>query len=473
MSVAVEGKNTSMESADPPRETHFSGTVSNSNLATPTFKNLAGASEKPIFIALKKSVALKSGSSKGRHQRTPLTNDRGYPYHRARLVDHGCSPSKKWFIIFYVWDIGLNRLVRKRAGKKELNRIRDLNERRDEACQLIDAIDRDLKAGGYTHTSEEEKQEIKCFDFHGYRLLNALDFVISYKRDIEKKKKATIKQFSYTKRVVERFMSSEGIDKNFPLRKLNKSFAQRLTIYLKKEDEGNDKKAVSNKTHNGILTILRTAVETLRGLDESLFASNPIKVEKLKVVSHTHAAYSPAQLKKFAQTIDDVQLLLFIRTIYFTLARPKELSYLKVGHINMEHRQLLIAGEESKTGVEKYVGINDEFAKLIEASGILDHPHDFYVFSALGMPGPKKIGVNYFTKRFKLHLDDLGFKKINPRYTLYSFKHSGAIQLYKETKDISIVQRQCRHSEPSQTWTYLQELGLFTDFNALNGWKGF
>lgn len=472
MSVAIDDDNRHSETADPPRELVFLEVVGNSNLATPTFKNPTGTREKPIFTALKKSVALKRGSTYGKHNRTQLINEHGYPYKEARLVDHANSPSKRWYIVFYVHDIGLGKLVRKRAGKKELAKIRDLNKRRTEALELIEVLNRDLKAGGYTHT-HKEKEEIKAFDFHGYKLLNALDFVTNYKRDIKKKKKGTVKQFAYMKRTVERFMSSEGIDKNFLLRKLNKSFAQRLTVYLKKEDEENKKKAVSNKTHNGIMTQFHTAIETLRELDESLFEKNPVDVDKLKEVSHTHAAYSTAQLKKFADTIGDKQLLLFIRFVYFTLARPKELSFLKVGHIQMDFKQVLIAGEEAKTGREQYVGINGEFAKLIEASGVLDYPHDCYVFSALGTPGPKKIGVNYFTKRFRTVLDDLGFKKINPRYTLYSFKHSGAIQLYRETKDISIVQRQCRHTDPSQTWAYLQDLGLFSDFTALNDWKGF
>lgn len=402
--------------------------------------------------------------------RKPLINEKGYPYHEARLVDFQRSPSKQWFIIFYVWDIGLEKLVRKRVGKKELNKIRDLNARRIEAQELISGINRDLKAGAFIQ-SKKKKQEIRDFDFHGYKLLNALEFVINRKRDIEEKKKGTVKQFAYTKRVIERFMVSEGIDRNFLLRNLNKAFAQRLTMYLKKNND--HKKAVSNKTHNGIITIFHTAIETLRELDGSLFAINPVAIKKLNVVKNTHAAYTLHQLAEFSKAITDRQLLLFIRFIYFTLSRPKELSFLKVGHIQMEFKQVLIAGDEAKTGVEKYVGINNELARIIEESGILNYPPDCYVFSAEGKPGLTKVGTNYFTKRFKVYLDDLGLKKLNPRYTLYSFKHSGAIQLYRKTKDISIVQRQCRHADPSQTWAYLQELGLFTDFTALNDWKGF
>jgi integrase len=377
--------------------------------------------------------------------RKPLINEKGYPYHEARLVDFQGSPSKLWFIIFYVWDIGLEKLVRKRVGKKELNKIRDLNERRIEAQELILEINRVLKGGGYAQ-SKKKQQEVKDFDFHGYKLLNALDFVVNRKREIEGKKKGTIKQFAYTKRVIERFMINEGIDRNFLLRNLNKAFAQRLTMYLKKNDD--EKKAVSNKTHNGIITIFHTAIETLRELDASLFATNPIAVKKLNVVKNTHAAYTLYQLTEFSKVITDKQLLLFIRMIYFTLSRPKELSFLKVGHIQMEFRQMLIAGDEAKTCVEKYVGINNELAKVIEESGILNYPHEYFVFTSEGKPGQVKVGVNYFTKRFRTYLNDLGFKKINSRYTLYSFKHSGAIQLYRKTKDISIVQRQCRHADP-------------------------
>lgn len=211
---------------------------------------------------------------------------------------------------------------------------------------------------------------------------------------------------------MQRFMEHEGIDKNMSLRVLNKSFTQRLSIYLKTELN------LKNKSHNNIITVFHSVIATLIKLDENLFAKNPTKVDKLKVTSHTHAAYTQAQLKQFTEAINDndAQLLLFIRFIYFTLARPKELKFLKISHIRMDVKRILIVGENAKTNIEQYVGIAPVFEKMIIDSGILNYPPDYYVFTANGKPGMKPVGHNYFYKRFRPYMDALNFKKINDRY---------------------------------------------------------
>jgi integrase len=232
---------------------------------------------------------------------------------------------------------------------------------------------------------------------------------------------------------------------------------------------------LSNKTHNGVLTVFHSGIQKLRHLDTSLFRNgNPVKVKKLQENSYTHAAYSTDQLALIAQAIGgkDKQFLLFIRFIYYTLARPKEIRLIKVGHIRMDIERILMAGENAKENKESYVGISMAFKQIIVDSGILDFPANYYVFSRSGKPGIKATSVNYFSKRYRPYLKDLGLKKLNSRYSLYSFKHSGAIQLYLESKDINLIKEQCRHSTLSQTNTYLQELGLFTNFTGLKNWKG-
>ncbi len=58
-------------------------------------------------------------------------------------------------------------------------------------------------------------------------------------------------------------------------------------------------------------------------------------------------------------------------------------------------------------------------------------------------------------------------------YDLYGWKHTGVIALYQATKDVKLIQRQCRHSSLDQTDKYLRDLGLFlndeqlSDFPAL------
>lgn len=82
-----------------------------SNLAAPTPKNPSYSRKKGIFLTSENTVS----DTKVRYERKPLTNAKGYPYRKARLV--GDDITKEWHIVFYAWDIGLNKLVRKRVGK--------------------------------------------------------------------------------------------------------------------------------------------------------------------------------------------------------------------------------------------------------------------------------------------------------------------------------------------------------------------
>jgi integrase len=255
------------------------------------------------------------------------------------------------------------------------------------------------------------------------------------------------------------------------LRQITSDFLQRYCLYLR------DIRKISNKTYNDRLGNMHSCFETLRKLDANLWPDrNPChRLEKLPTTTKTHAAYTTAQLNQFIEAIapKDPQLLLFIRFIYYTLARPKELRFLKVGHIRSDFEKILFEGEHAKTDQEKYIGISTQFATVIAESGILNYPAEYYVFGNSGIPGQKRVGSSYFYKRFKVYLKELGFKKLNAAYTMYSFKHTGAVQLYLATKDVYLVQQQLRHTTLDQTNTYLRDLGLFVNFDGLKNWKGF
>ena len=53
---------------------------------------------------------------------------------------------------------------------------------------------------------------------------------------------------------------------------------------------------------------------------------------------------------------------------------------------------------------------------------------------------------------------------ISINHTLYSFRHTAAINLYMKTKDLYKVQQAMGHSSMSVTLTYMRSLGLI---NAL------
>lgn len=162
--------------------------VAGSNPVIPTNKNTVFDNENRVFSKLKVDVAFKIGKIK-RTKRKPLINEAGYPYHPAELVSFDNSLSKKWYIIYYAFDIGKRMLVRKRLGK-ELNAIVNLNERRRAFEAEIRTLNDNLKTGGYLETDKKEKEQASAFNFHGYKLLSAFDYVHNYKRELRKENTA-------------------------------------------------------------------------------------------------------------------------------------------------------------------------------------------------------------------------------------------------------------------------------------------
>lgn len=67
-------------------------------------------------------------------------------------------------------------------------------------------------------------------------------------------------------------------------------------------------------------------------------------------------------------------------------------------------------------------------------------------------------GENWYGKRHTLVLDALGLH--NGDYTMYSWKDTGACDLYLATKDIMFVKDMCRHSTVAFTEIYLRGMGI-------------
>jgi integrase len=166
------------------------------------------------------------------------------------------------------------------------------------------------------------------------------------------------------------------------------------------------------------------------------------------------------------------------------LARPDEIRQLKIGNIDLDKRRIRITADDAKTDIENFVGISDRFYQIISESGLMEYPQNFYVFNNTPyhipgqkikhdhQPGLKKPGEGYFYKRIVKYIKSEGLRDINVNFTPYAIKHTGAISLYLATKDVKIVQAQCRHQNMETTLKYLRDLGLFTNFDQLNSWKG-
>lgn len=173
--------------------------------------------------------------------------------------------------------------------------------------------------------------------------------------------------------------------------------------------------------------------------------------------------YQAAKLKRYLEGFD-TELLLWCQFVYYCFIRPRsELRFLLVSDILFEERKILLRASISKNKKNQYVSIPDAFYPS------LDHlqerrPASFVFEGRKGKP----VGYNTLGARFTKALQHLGFD--TSEYSVYSWKHTGAVACVKAGIGLKELQLQLRHHSLDQVDEYLRQLGV-NDFENLR--KGF
>lgn len=413
-------------------------------------------------------------------KRKPLRSLSGYPYRPARIVPRPYDITKRWYIVFYAWDVGTDQLVRKRVLHNELMEIPDHDSRLKFASQASEEITYFLKHDWHLLTTPKKNAEV--LSFRNYSILDAYDRAVKYKQEREELKPSSITNYKRIKNSIIEFLKHKKLSKEYLLRNADYAFWDLYFEYLKTV------RHIGAKTYNYRRGQIHAVMTVLIRMDSKIFNGiNPIKeIRTLKTKTLKHAAFTDDQLRTLITAIKKTEphIALLVQFLFYTLARPEELRHLKVGDIDVTKKRILFQAEFSKTGIENYVGISERLAEIITASGILAYPQHFYVFNnkPYHTPGQKikhdhrpgliQAGRGYFYKRIRKYIISTGLVGINSNFTPYAIKHTGAISLFLATKDVSLVQRQCRHENMETTLKYLRDLGLFTNFDQLNGWSG-
>ncbi len=245
---------------------------------------------------------------------------------------------------------------------------------------------------------------------------------------------------------------------NEPNRKLNsvtQSDALRFLSYLINEQQN------SINSRNAYLLWLKAVFD--RFFRFGYIKENPFVGIKLLVATpEGHKPYTDAQKKMVFEQIrdDDKQLLIVVLLIYQCFLRPNEIAQLKKKHIDFERCRINVSKNISKTKIAKYPRFNAKLKLELEQYFDGADAEDFLVarnktFGKFPMR-PQSLWLRHRKVLQKLNLTDSGL-------TLYSWKHTGNIELYKMTSDVKLIQRQNGHSTLLMTDRYLRDLGLLLD----------
>ena len=387
-----------------------------------------------------------------------------YPFKPAKLIHYNHNVKKRWYVDYQAWDISKDKLVRVRQFEP-LNREKNLHKRIELATELIRVINSQLRNGMCLGKETKVVLPVTSVDLKKVTVGIAIDHFVAQKK-LANTKANYYKRYEYLKNEWVKYLATRGL-RDYAVTSVDENDLLGLLQWMQTE------KAIGNKTYNNYLSDFSILFNWL--LKKKAIKENPATgIAKLKTIAHKHTAFNDEQIKMIYSECEkrgEDSLLLFIQFIYYTLARPgNELRFIKVKQIDLAMNRIFIPGEISKNSRDEYIPIAPPLRAAIEQSGRMGADPEFYFFGRAGKPSAKPGNRLYFYRRLRKILE--AKKMDGSHYSIYSFKHSGAINLYTATKDIKLLQRLCRHQSLEMTNIYLRDLGLDNDYNSLAGWSG-
>ena len=215
------------------------------------------------------------------------------------------------------------------------------------------------------------------------------------------------------------------------------------------------------KRHTGSNTSYNTARRYYRGIF-NLFQQlgymdfNPVSDIKAKRAEATiNAAFTPKELTALFEYLKVTDIILYRVAIlmYTTFLRPhQEIRLLKAKFFNYEAKQLILPPRYTKNGKQTTIPLQsiilDEFDFVQTMEG------EESIFG--------KVNPYYFSTKWGIKVRDRYPLKENQ--TLYSIRHTAAVETYRRTKDVALIQRLMHHSSMEVTIGYLRSLNC-----GLNG----
>lgn len=137
---------------------------------------------------------------------------------------------------------------------------------------------------------------------------------------------------------------------------------------------------------------------------------------------------------------------------HYMCIRPKELSRMRVGDINIGRSTITLMGDQTKNHDSVTITMPHKVARLMAELGIFKYHSDCYLFSDGFIPGEHQRSEKQFRDYWMHHVrKDL---KFSSKYVYYSLKDTGITNMLRSGVDPITVRDQARHSSLAITNTY-------------------
>jgi integrase len=354
----------------------------------------------------------------------------------------------RWYVEFYFHDSASGVSNRFRLSQN-LNRLKDYQQKVDAFSKLLDRCINDLNEGWNPNEEQEPRGETPEVSYDKLHLSEAILKFLEYHESKGNRPKTIGSYRSKLKLFINHLGDME-------VREITDFH---ITDFLNTCEKTRQWTGVTYNfariTLNNFFVFLKRYKHTETNPATGLESRKEIKTELHQVFSDEDFTKIMTWLKQ-----NDPYTLLFVKTIYYTCIRPKELRQTKLKHINMEYDRIVIPATISKNKKAIPVQIDATLKKELLGIGVKDYPSEFYLFGDINnIIGPTMISENKPYNRFQACLKALSLTEKN--YTLYSFKHLSNVRKYLAGWTIAEICAANRHSSLVETETYLKDLIKF------------
>lgn len=156
-----------------------------------------------------------------------------------------------------------------------------------------------------------------------------------------------------------------------------------------------------------------------------------------------------ARIKEYL-SVNDRFFLLAVYMVYYSLIRPKELSWLRLSDIDIENQVVVVPDKYSKNRCTEPVGLNSAIVDLMIELNIFKYPRHYFVFGYEMRPSEERRDERQFRERWNKLRDKLNIPR-NRHF--YSLKDSGIIDLLTQ-EGVVVARDQARHHDVRVTNLY-------------------
>ncbi|NQT76187.1 MAG: site-specific integrase [Bacteroidetes bacterium] len=362
-------------------------------------------------------------------------------YSLRDVVDYipaSLQEEKEWRIVYYAKDPQSGQLRRKRI---RVGKIKSVKERRLWAKKMIYNINRKLHEGWNPFIESENSRQ-----YHSIK-----EVLEAFLRDKRGLREDTLRTYNNEVSFLQKFIKTKYDENMYAV-----SFDQQMAvIYMETTWESREIGAVR---YNNILAVCRVIFNWM--VEKEYIKQNPFdKIKKKKTGSKIRVMdIDEADRKKIRDYLqkENRPYYAIMMFAFHSLLRPKEISHIKIGDIDLEKQVVVVKGSIAKNHNTRYAPIPDVMVDLVKEliEGVYTLRKNWYLFSAYGFrPGPVRRDSREIARYWSVLRKTLRLKK---EIQFYSLRDSGIIQMIRDGRSPKEVMEAADHSSIEVTNKYVK-----------------